>query len=59
MDLYVSVEFVTHFGASCDILYSGHLEQLTVCPNMQQLNLQNNLNCLKNLEGLCVLDTCC
>ena len=57
----LSAEFVTHFDASCcDALYSGHLEQLAItCPNLQQLNLQNNLNCLKNLQGLKVLSSCC
>ena len=34
-------------------VYSNHLEQLAVvCPNLQQLNLQGNANCLKRLKGL-------
>ena len=33
--------------------YSGHLEQLAIaCPNLQQLKLQRNSNCLRSLQGL-------
>ena len=37
-----------------------HLKQLTVvCPNLEQLNIQNNVNCLKDLEGLrAIVHTC-
>ena len=32
-------------------IHSGHLEQLAAaCPNLQQLNLQNNDHCLKGLQ---------
>ena len=39
---------------------SSHLEQLAVvCPNLQQLNLQGNDNCLKDLQGLrAIINTC-
>ena len=52
--------FVTHFDASlCKLLHSGHLEQLAVmCPNLQQLNLEDNVNCLKSLQGLRVIASC-
>ena len=34
-------------------LHSGHLEQLAIaCPKLQRLNLQYNLECLRNLQGL-------
>ena len=52
----VNLTSVTYFDASnsnCSGLYPGHLEQLSiVCPNLQRLNLSNNLNCLNNLQGL-------
>ena len=37
-----------------------HLKQLAiVCPNLEQLNLQGNVNCLKDLEGLrAIVHTC-
>ena len=39
---------------------SNHLEQLAVvCPNLQRLNLQGNVNCLKDLQGLrAIVNTC-
>ena len=39
---------------------SNHLEQLAVvCPNLQRLNLQGNVNCLKHLQGLrAIVNTC-
>ena len=48
------LKFVTHFDAAfCDAFNSNHLEQLSVaCPNLQQLNLRNNADCLKQLQGL-------
>ena len=54
------VEFLTHFSAfSCDYFYSGHLEQLAIaCPNLQQLDLAMNINCLKNLQGLSAIASC-
>ena len=38
----------------CDMdIYPGHLEQLaTACPNLERINIENNLNCLQNLKGL-------
>ena len=55
-----SLTFVTHFDASfCKSLHSGHLEQLAImCPNLSQLNLKGNRNCLKSLQGLRVIATC-
>ena len=46
-----------HSVSYVDMSNSGacpdHLKQLAVvCPNLEQLNLQNNVNCLKDLEGL-------
>ena len=41
-------------------VHSNHLEQLAVvCPNLQRLNLQGNVNCLKDLRGLCVIVNTC
>ena len=39
---------------------SDHLEQLAVvCPNLQRLNLKENVRCLRNLRGLkCIIHTC-
>ena len=39
---------------------SNHLEQLAaVCPNLQRLNLQENINCLRDLQGLrAIVNTC-
>ena len=57
----VNIEFLTHFDvAQCDTFYTGHLEQLAVaCPNLQHLNLLDNVNCLKCLQGLRAIATCC
>ena len=47
-----------------DISYSGvrpdHLEQLAVvCPNLEQLSLRGNVDCLEDLEGLrAIVHTC-
>ena len=39
-------------SSSCGIL-SSHLEQLSnVCPNLERLNLDGNVNCLESLQGL-------
>ena len=41
-----------------DVFYSDHLEQLAIaCPNLQQLGLLKNVNCLKSLQSLCVIAT--
>ena len=55
-----SLTFVTHFDASlCVLIHSGHLEQLAMmCPNLYQLNLKHNCNCLKSLQGLCAIARC-
>jgi len=57
----ISIKFLTHFStANCDFFYSGHLEQLAIaCPNLRQLKLQKNVNCLKNLQGLRAIATSC
>ena len=41
-------------------VHSNHLEQLAVvCPNLQRLNLQGSVNCLKDLQGLrAIVNTC-
>jgi len=56
-----SLTFVTHFDASlCKLLYSGQLEQLAImCPNLHQLNLKDNVNCLKSIQGLRAITHCC
>ena len=56
-----SLNFVTHFDASYCRLYSGHLEQLAMaCPNLLELNLRKNFNCLKSLAvGLRVIADRC
>ena len=57
----VNIEFLTHFcTANCHNVYSGHLEQLAVaCPNLQELSLMGNVECLKCLQGLRTIATCC
>ena len=57
----IDIGFLTHFSACrCNVFYSGHLEQLAVvCPNLQQLNLLGNVNCLKSLQGLRAIATYC
>ena len=53
-----------HSVSCADIFNSSvhpdHLKQLAVmCPNLEQLNLQGNVDCLKDLEGLCaIVHTC-
>ena len=55
-----SLSFVTYFNASYCHFNAGHLEQLALaCPNLKELNITNNPNCLKNLQGLHVIATCC
>ena len=55
-----SLTNLTHFNASCCQLHSGQLEHLAMaCPNLLELNLQNNANCLKNLQGLRTIADCC
>ena len=41
-------------------IYSSHLEQLAIaCPNLQRLNLKENVKSLQCLEGLCaIIHTC-
>jgi len=57
---YDSLSFVTHLNISGCRLYSGHLEQVAMaCPNLTELNLTDNPNCLKNLHGLHVIATYC
>ena len=53
-----------HSVSYADISNSGvcpdHLKQLAVlCPNLEQLSLQGNVNCLKDLQGLrAIVHTC-
>ena len=56
-----NIKFLTHFNASlCGSLYPGHLEQLAVaCPSLQQLNLARSVNCLRKLQGLHAIASCC
>ena len=55
-----SIDFLTHFDAAKSDLYSGHLEQLAIaCPNLQQLNLTENVNSLKSLQGIRTIATFC
>ena len=49
------LSFITDFDASGDegSFYSGHLEQIAyACSNLQRLNLESCLKCLRNLRGL-------
>lgn len=57
----INLEMLTHFdGSNYKSLHPGHLEQLAlVCPNLEELNLQGNGNCLRNLQGLRALASCC
>ena len=50
----IDLKFLTCFEATiCREFLSGHLEQLSIaCPNLQQLKLLRNSNCLKSLQGL-------
>ena len=55
-----NIGFLTHFDASQRDFYSGHLEQLAIaCPNLQQLSLFDNVNCLKSLQGLRAVASFC
>ena len=51
---FTNIEFVTTFSAKCSGEFlSGHLAQLAMaCPNLQQLNLWGNSQCLESLQGL-------
>ena len=57
----VDLFFVTHFDAShCKSIHCGHLEQLALaCPNLEELNLKSNTNCLRCLQGLHALASSC
>jgi len=57
----MNLEFLTHFCAvSCYTFLSGHLEQLAfACPNLLELNLMGNVDCLKRLQGLRAIATNC
>jgi len=57
----MNLEFLTHFcTARCGTFCSGHLEQLALaCPNLQQLSLMGNVECLKRLQGLHAIATYC
>ena len=54
-----NIEFLTYFSAAgYDFFNSEHLEQLAVvCPNLQNLDLMHNVNCLKCLQGLRAIAT--
>ena len=50
---------VSYVDLSCACIYSDNLEQLAImCPNLQRLNLEGNVHCLENLQGLRVVHTC-
>jgi len=55
------IGFITYFDASTySFFYSSHLEQLAnAFPHLQHLNLLGNINCLKSLQGLSAIATCC
>jgi len=46
-----TLSFISHFDVlSCNV-HSSHFEQLAIaCPNITELDIQNNPNCLKNLQ---------
>jgi len=55
-----NISFITHFSASNCQLLSGHLEQMAIaCPNVMELNLESNDNCLKSLQGLRMIAGSC
>jgi len=56
-----SLNFVVEFDLSyCQFLTSDHLEQLaTVCLSLQRLQLFRSVNCLKKLQGLRTIASCC
>ena len=65
-NLYVTVNYtsrfhgVSYFDISDANVCSFHLEQLAVvCPNLQRLNLKNNVNCLEDLQGLRTIGHAC
>ena len=51
---------VSYVDISYEDVSSNHLQQLAIaCPNLQQLHLQGNVNCLKDLQGLqAIVDKC-
>ena len=51
---------VSYVDISYENVNSNHLQQLAIaCPNLQQLHLQGNVNCLKDLQGLqAIVDKC-
>ena len=51
---------VSYVDISYQNVSSNHLQQLAVaCPNLQQLHLRGNVNCLKDLRGLqAIVDKC-
>ena len=55
------IAFLTHFSAArYHGLFSEHLETLAVaCPNLKELSLIDNVNCLKCLRGLHTIATHC
>ena len=54
------LHFVSYADISNSSVHPDHLKQLAVvCPNLEQLNLQGNVDCLKDLEGLrAIVYTC-
>jgi len=48
-----NIEFLTHLSAANCGCFSMHLKQLAVaCPNLQQLSLLHNVNCLQGLHAI-------
>ena len=57
---YSQIDSVSYVDFSNLNIDSNHLEQLAVvCPNLQRLNLQGNVNCLKHLQGLRAIVNMC
>ena len=54
------LHYVSYIDVSKLYVRSSHLEQLAVvCPNLQRLNLKDNVDCLKDLRGLhAIVNTC-
>ena len=51
---------VSYVDISYENVNSNHLQQLAIaCPNLQQLHLRGNVNCLEDLQGLqAIVDKC-
>jgi len=56
-----SLDLVTEVDLTySEFLHPGHLEQLAItCPNLERLNIQYNVECLRNLQGLRMIASQC